>query len=966
MGVEQGVARRELTSELRGALMRDIGNPVIGLAAWQLEAFAGTRNGEADGGVRARLSFPFTRLAVAADHNVVANRTRVMVSLSHPMRRGGLFSDGTVVRLDAAAGPTPSATLGIEKPIQRRIPAGVTRPRRDFARLYATASDPVPLPDRPGAREALADARDAASFIGRMVVPWLDHPAGDRGRSERAVLRQLEVMRRELGAGAAGPPRTVDLEARRLHDAVDRAFAAVLANPNPALALRVAQQARAVLLDEVLLPYNRLIGQRKREDSTRGLALGARGIFLRWLHVESGVPAAAIEPALAAFVALLDIVEENRAGISAAWADSRFTWLPLQFALRPEDHDTQGELDALIERATGGQFTDGNQVSYIINEQFPFHLSRTIREAEDYHVLWIHDVRGVDDGGDPDEQSFAQVLRSYLRALTARARSYDSTGRMPVYLILLDEWFYQVRKTRPWMDILEDPLGRRAHFPRAFAAWEDSLRAAQDSLRAAVAGSRLLQAQRAQFGDAWLHDLVRVHVNITNAADHTFWSRRIANGVPVPDNMMRDHRKLVFYDITEDDPWRGEAIFTGAGVGEHYASLSWEDRALLVRGPAALQLKTAARELLVSQGTPAPGIPWHLRPRSLPPDYDARVRAAATGPGRTLRAAAFHNEAGYGDKDVNVAKAVLYTLMPARSVVKVPDSLWNSAFWASALAGCALRGGRVLVIAPALANAPAPAFGSMEESYRMLWRLLAFSERLGQELTARGGLLRVGIYASNLRVNDIPGKLHAVRATFAAEPWLRDLFGFPPTVYDSLPNLEAKIRGLSMSAAPMPEYEADSIPKLHLKVNAFASPDAWQLLARHEWVDMTWDFVLQRIAQVQARREALRSFDEYPDALLDIGDQVVRDWFARLSPDARSRVVFYSVFGSQNQNTRSMVMDAEDAFVVSGWPSVIPYIDLISLIGQSRWLTDPSQLATYLPPHGWLVSRIAHWFRLAF
>jgi hypothetical protein len=248
----------------------------------------------------------------------------------------------------------------------------------------------------------------------------------------------------------------------------------------------------------------------------------------------------------------------------------------------------------------------------------------------------------------------------------------------------------------------------------------------------------------------------------------------------------------------------------------------------------------------------------------------------------------------------------------------------------------------------------------------MLWRLLAFSERLAQELSARGGLLRVGIYASNLRVNDIPGKLHAVRATFAAEPWLRDLFGFPPTVYDSLANLEAKVRTLSMSAVPMPEYEAGSIPKLHLKVNAFASPDAWQLFARHEWVDMTWEFVMQRIAQVQARREALRSFDEYPDALLDVGDQVVRDWFARLSPDARSRVVFYSVFGSQNQNTRSMVMDAEDAFVVSGWPSVIPYIDLISLIGQSRWLTDASLLATYLPPHGALASRIAHWFRLAF
>lgn len=36
------------------------------------------------------------------------------------------------------------------------------------------------------------------------------------------------------------------------------------------------------------------------------------------------------------------------------------------------------------------------------------------------------------------------------------------------------------------------------------------------------------------------------------------------------DNWMRDHRKIVFYDLDEREPWKGGALFTGEGVGEEY------------------------------------------------------------------------------------------------------------------------------------------------------------------------------------------------------------------------------------------------------------------------------------------------------------------------------------------------------------------------------------------------------------
>jgi phosphatidylserine/phosphatidylglycerophosphate/cardiolipin synthase-like enzyme len=77
-------------------------------------------------------------------------------------------------------------------------------------------------------------------------------------------------------------------------------------------------------------------------------------------------------------------------------------------------------------------------------------------------------------------------------------------------------------------------------------------------------------------------------------------------------------------------------------------------------------------------------------------------------------------------------------------------------------------------------------------------------------------------------------------------------------------------------------------------------------------------------------------------------------------------VVFYSLIGSQNQNDRSMVVDAEVAFVISGWPSIIPYLDLISLVGLSRWIQDTADLDALIPPQSEWRRRIARWARIAF
>jgi hypothetical protein len=275
-----------------------------------------------------------------------------------------------------------------------------------------------------------------------------------------------------------------------------------------------------------------------------------------------------------------------------------------------------------------------------------------------------------------------------------------------------------------------------------------------------------------------------------------------------------------------------------------------------------------------------------------------------------------------------------------------------------------LRGVRVLIIAPSEANAPVPMFVAHSRGQELLWRLLNARQILGQDIAAAGGMLRIGVYAPNFEVTDIPAKLRAVQHTFAQHSWLRELFGFPPAVYETLAELVGTVGRLSMAAAQAPEFEYDPQPKLHLKANFFATREAWTVMARPEWGELTWDYVLQRIAQVQTRAAAVRSFEEFPEAFIDVGTVMVQRWFTELDASTRERVVFYTMMGSQNQNYRSMVVDGEVAFLVSSWPSVIPYLDFISLVGQSRWIETPDHLAALLPAMpGWRW-RFARWIKL--
>jgi len=234
--------------EARMSAFHAIGNPVVGALGLQLEAFAASREGRTDLGARARLLFPFARVGVGIDLDARDGRARTLYTMFWPGRRGGFFRDGTVARFDFVPARGNSLSAALEVPIFREVPTGRTRPARDRVRITGPLATPAPpLAALPGVDDALAVVRDAAQRIGALTIPFLDRespPTGERATVPAAIAdgaalpAHLASMRNAMRPDAAAaddapadgagprPVRTVESEATRYHDALDRAFSA--------------------------------------------------------------------------------------------------------------------------------------------------------------------------------------------------------------------------------------------------------------------------------------------------------------------------------------------------------------------------------------------------------------------------------------------------------------------------------------------------------------------------------------------------------------------------------------------------------------------------------------------------------------------------------------------------------------------------------------------------------------------
>jgi hypothetical protein len=914
-------------------------NPVLGLIGGTVEGY-GSVGGAEDAGVRAMATSKIFATSVGADWDVRHGRVNTIVSWQSAIRRGGILGHGSMVRVDWVPARGQTVRVGIAAPLFQPL-AGRTRPRE------TTVAIPY-VPDVPTAAEVPRDAathqlvRDIAS-ASAAIAAYSDLYTDDALRASRASSYRAAMDR----------SRT----------AVESLFGVALGDAERA---RAALRARIAVLDRIIIPVDSLFGRAREVDVSR-LAGGAWADFGRWLRDSSAIAPDRRPLAESAFAAWLDAVTPvMRQIVERHRHDSRLVWLPMDLALTLDQYDEQAEVDSLIGRVVGHPFTDGNALTYMRSTDLPLEVARSILAARQYHVMWTHEFMGrewytrtIDDIG------YTMVADAYFPALTAAVQRYDSTGVLPMYMILHDQYFYETSDGRLWLSILDDPLDASMHLKGDDGTRERHLRERQAELRAAVAASRRLQEDARASGDVarWIRARVKVHVNVGNPSDFSFRSSHIIPGIPfTPDNVMRDHRKLVLADVNEADPDRGAVFVMGIGIGEVYSSASWEDRGFRIRGPATLEARAALRRALRTTGFTESEIPEPLRAVASKAAQEHRANLGEFV-GRALQV---HNEVGFGDKKSSVARAMLYNLTQPGAVIIVPDQLWFSETWAGMLAGAAARGVRVQIIAPALANAPVPDAPAMARAHDVLTHLLELRDSIAPALRASGGELHVGLFAAHAQADDAVGRLREVRAGLQRYPWIRQVIPFDDRTLAVLDRVERDVSD-KPDATSIAKDEKPQPPQPHRKTQVIARAGAIAALLRQPG----WDEILADAMRVQARQTA--TFAEQLGAARPAvdtaatrrADQMMKSYEASLPEGERRRMSFYFAEGSHNMDDRGLMSDGEATLIVSGPQASAGLADLFYMMARTTWLDRPADIEPLLPRPSSLMHRFAYWIRAA-
>ena len=912
-------------------------NPLLGIIGGTVEGY-GSIGGIADVGLRAMVTSRMLATSVGTDWDIRHQRLNAIVSWQSAIRRGGLLGRGSMLRVDWIPERAQTVRVGIAAPLFQPL-AGRTRPRVTTVRI----------PDPPQPRQPLTAAHDASA----------QRLAHDIASASTAIAAYSDLYTDDAIRSSYASSYRAAMDRSRI--ALEQLFGTVLDGTQCALA---AQRARIAVLDRIVIPVDSVFGRVKRVDLAR-LGGGATADFDRWLSDSSGIALAARPGAASAFASWLGAVTTPMRAIVERTRDSRLVWLPMDLALTFDQYDDQSEVDSLIGRVVGHPFTDRNALAYMRSTDLPLEVARSILAARQYHVLWTHEfmgrqwyTRAIDNIG------YTMVADAYLPALTAAVRRYDSTGVFPMYMILHDQYFYEVSDARLWLTILEGPLDASMHINGDDGTRERHLRERQSELRAAVVSSRRLQRDARASGDAerWLRNTIKVHVNVVNPSDFSFRSRHIIPGVPfTPDNLMRDHRKLVVYDVNEADPNRGAVFVMGIGIGEVYSSATWEDRGFRVRGPATLEARAALRQALRSTGYAESDIPAPLRAVA---SKRAQEEKANLGEfvGRALQV---HNEVGFGDKKSSIARAMLYNLAQPGSVIIVPDQLWMSETWAGMLAGAAARGARVEIIAPALANAPIPDAPAMARAHDVLLRMLALRDSLTHAMRESGGELHVGLFAAHATADDAVGRLQEVREGLARYPWIRQLIPFDDKTLVVLDRVERQIASDGHDATRLAKDEKSHPPQPHRKTQVIARPNAIAALLRQSG----WDDALAEAMRVQSQQTATFA-EQLADthAAVDTAatrrtDEMMRGYEASIPEAERKRVSFYFAEGSHNMDQRGLMSDGEATLIVSGPQASAGLVDLFYMMARTTWIDRPTQLEELLPRRSSIIHRFARWVR---
>lgn len=929
-----------------GRLNFDVERPLFGSKLWwlggSLEAAARMTGPKPGGAVGALVGIPWGY--AGPEYRFPDHDLSFTVSLRFPLRRGGLLGHGDLFRVDYRSAqreilagltfPSPFEKYRVSRP-------GRTSVRLPSARIPGRPSSATVLP--PEAERAVGEVQHAVVWMSLLLTPHFD-PQG--------LARSAAAYREHIRQ----PGHTFEGEEARYHDGLDSAFTSVLGGSIPE-GRRVAALAESVIFRDVVVPFDGLFGQEKVPAHAGGYCARALTVLQNCLAGPALPPTPGIGVEDARRTACTEIFRRVLQSIQEAsgrsgerwrvpfllWSNrGSLAWIPLNCGLRRNQYDTQEKWDAVLATVTGTPFSDANTIEYLMMEQFHFRLKQMIQKTRYYQVTIVHDYRGRTPDHRTDLYGWDLVVDGYIPAFRKAVAELDrgERDRLPQFFLFLDANYYQARGSRGIMTFLEN-LTRpvRARFDQESV--REQVVAAQDSLLSAIRHSRAL----AHATEREIRDAFKVHVSVTNPFDPAF----------VLDITRRDHRKVAFRDVFEEDPRSGEAVFTGQGIGEHYNGTGWEDRGILVRGSSLVQLKSAARDLLIGQGFSPREIPEYLRPHPFPENYAERCIRLRTD-GWTTPVSITENETGYGEKDASLLKAAIYNLAPRGSYLLCYDSLWSSEFWTGMFVSAALRGANMLAVGPVPANAPSAGRPTLFYLRRNLRMMVEAGTFFADDLKREGGTLRAGLYAHEAATSDFRKRAEALERGRARYPFLRQVIPTDPSV-DTLLVHFANL----FPEVPQVELRLRPRPLLHMKCQLFGTAEAFQIHGLAEWAPVLRKHLEIRVAETHGMGSPGVT-PEVLNATQTGGRRLFEAFEARLDsiwPDAREHVIFTFTVGSHNQNPRSLLLDGEDLVAVSGQSCAITIIDMAFILCVSEWpenvaefdrLYHPVALPLYLKP----------------
>jgi hypothetical protein len=281
------------------------------------------------------------------------------------------------------------------------------------------------------------------------------------------------------------------------------------------------------------------------------------------------------------------------------------------------------------------------------------------------------------------------------------------------------------------------------------------------------------------------------------------------------------------------------------------------------------------------------------------------------------------------------------------------------------LVGAALRGCVVLVISPALKNAPSPGAPQMSRANELFTRFVVIQDEMSEEIRAAGGLFKTGVYSMDIDVGDVIGKVQRIKQGVAQSSEFQRLFPFDTSVFQLLAKLPALLEAEGFVSGYRSGDTTKRAPKLHLKSQFFASERAINTLVPMEH----WKNIVSKYFLARARQTRARDAETDPKGLrADLDEDakaVIAAWRAGMTPQEQAEVIFYLTIGSHNQNSRSLIMDGEVMYVIARIYAIVAYLDFISIIGQTTWVENVGQLEELLPRHTGFKRWLGRFLKLA-